>query len=47
MGVGLLISRTIIEAHGGTIWAEANEGGGAMFRFTVQRVDKEEMIDGE
>jgi two-component system sensor kinase FixL len=37
MGVGLSISRTIVEAHGGRIWAEPNEGGGAIFRFTVQR----------
>ena len=47
MGVGLSISRTIVEAHGGKIWVEANEGGGAVFRFTVQRVGREELIDGE
>jgi two-component system sensor kinase FixL len=35
MGVGLSISRTIIEAHGGRIWAESNPEGGAVFRFTV------------
>ena len=46
MGVGLSISRTIIEAHGGRIWFEANDGGGAVFRFTVQRVAKEELVDG-
>ena len=45
MGVGLSISRTIIEAHGGRIWVEANEGGGAVFRFTVERVHKEELAD--
>ena len=47
MGVGLSISRTIVEAHGGRIWVEANEGGGAIFRFTVQQVRKEELFDGE
>ena len=47
MGVGLSISRTIIEAHGGRIWVEANDDGGAMFRFTLQRVGKEELFDGE
>ncbi|HXU99175.1 MAG TPA: PAS domain S-box protein [Caulobacteraceae bacterium] len=35
MGVGLSICRTIIEAHGGRIWAEPNPDGGAIFRFTV------------
>jgi CheY-like chemotaxis protein len=37
MGVGLSISRTIIEAHGGEIRAEPNPGGGAVFRFTLPR----------
>ncbi|MDZ4690838.1 PAS domain S-box protein [Terricaulis sp.] len=36
MGVGLSISRTIVEAHGGRIWTEPNPGGGAVFRFTVR-----------
>jgi two-component system sensor kinase FixL len=35
MGIGLSISRTIIEAHGGRIWAENNERDGATFRFTL------------
>ncbi|PWG01724.1 PAS domain-containing sensor histidine kinase [Sphingosinicella humi] len=47
MGVGLSISRTIIEAHGGRIWVEENEGGGAIFRFTLQRIGKEELFDGD
>lgn len=35
MGVGLSISRTIIEAHGGHIWAEPNAPQGTIFHFTV------------
>jgi two-component system sensor kinase FixL len=35
MGVGLSISRSIIEAHGGRMWAENNDLGGASFRFTL------------
>jgi C4-dicarboxylate-specific signal transduction histidine kinase len=34
MGIGLSISRTIVEAHGGKIWAEDRRGG-AVFRFTL------------
>ncbi|MDX2274617.1 MAG: PAS domain S-box protein [Hyphomonadaceae bacterium] len=39
MGVGLSISRTIVEAHGGHIWTEPNPGGGAIFHFTVRLAD--------
>ena len=35
MGVGLSLCRTIVEAHGGRIWAENSPAGGAVFRFTV------------
>jgi len=43
MGVGLSISRTIIEAHGGRIWADSNTAGGTVFRFTLRAVTKEEL----
>jgi two-component system sensor kinase FixL len=36
MGVGLSISKRIIEAHGGEMWAEPNPGGGTLFRFTLE-----------
>jgi two-component system sensor kinase FixL len=46
MGVGLSISRSIVESHGGQITAEPNEGGGTVFRFTVPGVTNEELQDG-
>jgi two-component system, LuxR family, sensor kinase FixL len=35
MGIGLSVSRTIIEAHGGLLWAEIAHGKGATFHFTL------------
>ncbi len=37
MGVGLAICHSIIDAHGGRIWAEANPSGGTIFHFTLPR----------
>lgn len=36
MGIGLSISRTIIEAHGGRIWFEPNQPNGTIFSFTLE-----------
>jgi two-component system, LuxR family, sensor kinase FixL len=35
MGIGLSVCRTIVEAHGGRLWIESNEGGGSVFRFSL------------
>jgi signal transduction histidine kinase len=35
MGIGLAVSRSIIESHHGRLWAEPNEGAGAKFSFTI------------
>lgn len=40
MGMGLAISRTIIESHGGRLWATTNAPKGAVFQFTIP-------VDGE
>jgi two-component system sensor kinase FixL len=40
MGVGLSISKRIIEAHGGEMWAEPNPEGGTLFRFTLEPSDE-------
>ena len=40
LGVGLSISRTIVEAHGGRLWAEKNKPHGARFIFTLPIVGK-------
>jgi C4-dicarboxylate-specific signal transduction histidine kinase len=43
MGMGLSICRSIIDAHGGRLWAEANEPRGAIFQFTLPAVQERPM----
>jgi two-component system sensor kinase FixL len=47
MGVGLSISRTIVEAHRGRLWAEPNPGGGTVFRMTLKTAEGEEDTDDD
>jgi C4-dicarboxylate-specific signal transduction histidine kinase len=42
MGLGLSISRSIIEAHSGRLWAESDPGVGTSFRFTLPVIRKDE-----
>ena len=44
MGVGLSISRTIIEAHGGRIWVDPNPEGGVIFHLTLKTIDVGELV---
>lgn len=43
-GLGLAVCRGLIEAHGGHIWAENRDGGGAIFQFTLPLAKTRELV---
>ncbi|MEE1656562.1 PAS domain S-box protein [Microvirga sp. CF3062] len=47
MGVGLSICRTIVESHGGKIWADSKQGEGTTFHFTLRTIKREELANDE
>jgi PAS domain S-box-containing protein len=46
LGMGLSICRSIIEAHGGQIWASPNTGPGMTFQFTISAYGKQDSFSG-
>ena len=46
MGIGLSVSRSIIERHGGRMWTAGNEGPGSVFR-SPSRFSQNKMTDAE
>lgn len=46
-GLGLAVCKGLVEAHGGRIWAENREGGGAVFRFTLPITKTEPVAKAE
>jgi signal transduction histidine kinase len=47
LGMGLAICHDIVDAHGGTIWAENNPDGGATFHFTLRRAAPKDSGKGQ
>ncbi len=45
IGLGLFVARAIIEAHGGHIWVESNEGLGSTFSFTLPRAPHTTLLE--
>jgi signal transduction histidine kinase len=45
-GIGLAIARSVVDAHGGRIWAESEEGAGSRFRFVLPTVSAEALAEG-
>jgi signal transduction histidine kinase len=46
MGMGLSVSRSIVQAHGGRLWATAKDGAGTIFHFTLPKYHEEESHAG-
>jgi len=48
LGLGLSVSRSLVEAHGGRLWAESGLAGGAAFHFSLPTAElKQASIHGE